>query len=290
VARIDLHAHTTASDGTLSPSDLVAEAVRAGLSAVAITDHDTLDAIAPASAAARRAEPPLRVIPGVELSAEHDDLEFHLLGLLIDPIAPELRRRLVAMRAEREDRAERIVERLRDLGHVLDLSTVRNQAAHGASLGRPHVARALMTIGLVSSVNEAFDKWLGEGCPAYIPKPRLAAPDAIELIHEAGGVAIMAHPFTVPEAAREAMVRDLARLGLDGLEVEYPRHSTADRARYQAWADELGLVATGGSDFHGANKPDIALGHGVDGNVHVQPSVLEALEARLASRRARQPA
>lgn len=290
--RIDLHAHTDVSDGTLSPEALARAAHEAGLVALAVTDHDHVGGVE----AARRegARLGLEVVTGIELSAEEPGArEVHVLGYLLDERDPALLTRLASLRETRERRAELMVERLQALGVEVTLDDVQTAAggaekarAGSRSVGRPHVARALMARGVVASVQEAFDRYLAEGRPAYVPKEKLSGAEAIQLIHGAGGVAVLAHPATLPEEVREPLVRRLAALGLDGVEVVHSKQGPEERARLAALAVELDLVPTGGSDFHGSVKPDVMLGSGRDGNVSVGVDTLDALKRRKAERSA----
>jgi predicted metal-dependent phosphoesterase TrpH len=284
-ARIDLHAHTTVSDGTLSPTQLVELAAREGLKALALTDHDHVGGLAEARIAGKRLG--VEVVTGIELSVTHPSGEFHLLGYLFDEQDPALLRELEALRNHRAGRAAHIVQRLQAQGVPITLEDVAREASAqaGGSVGRPHVARALLRKGLVSSVNEAFDRWLADGKPAAVPKRKMEARDALALLHGAGGIAVLAHPVTLSAEARDRVVRDLAALGLDGIEVVHSRHAPEDAQRFRDLARELGLLATGGSDFHGENKPDVRLGSGRDGNVSVDLPVLDALRRRAAARR-----
>ena len=289
VPRIDLHAHTTVSDGTLSPTQLVELAAREGLAALAVTDHDHVGALAEARRAGARLG--VEIVAGIELSVTHPEGELHLLGYLFDDEDPALLRTLEELRNHRTGRAARIVVRLRALGVDVTMEDVAREARAeaGGSIGRPHVARALMRRGLVASVEEAFDRWLADGRPAAVPKRKMGAEEALRLVHEAGGVAVLAHPVTIRAEARGPLVRDLAALGLDGIEVVHSKHGPEERAAFSALARELDLVETGGSDFHGENKPDVALGRGRDGNVAVEASTLDALRRRRAARGSRAP-
>jgi predicted metal-dependent phosphoesterase TrpH len=253
---VDLHAHTTASDGTLAPGALVEAAARAGLAALAVTDHDQLAGLPEAREAGARLG--VEVVAGVELSLAHAGRDVHLLGLLLDDAEPRLAGRLAGLREARARRAEAIVERLRGLGVGLALADVRAQAAAGTALGRPHVARALVEKGIAASLPEAFDRFLAEGRPAFVPKARLSAREGIGLVHAAGGLAVLAHPALLGDF--EPVVRDLAGLGLDGVEVLHPRNAPPDRAKLRALARELDLAESGGSDYHGENKPEVELG------------------------------
>lgn len=272
--RVDLHAHTVVSDGTLAPADLVALARRTGLAALAVTDHDHLGGVAEAREAGARLG--VEVVAGVELSVAHASGDVHLLGYLVDEQDAALLGRLERLRDARAQRAVRIVERLQAAGVPVTLADLAQEAPlQGGAVGRPHVARALVRRGHAASIQDAFDRYLADGRPGAVPKEKLSARDAIALVRGAGGVAVLAHPVTLPEAAREPLLRELAALGLGGVEVDYPKHDDALRARLRGLAEELGLVATGGSDYHGANKPDVALGM-----VDVDYAVLDALRRR----------
>lgn len=280
--RVDLHAHTTASDGTLSPEDLVALARAIPLSHLAITDHDHVAGVARARAAA--AGSGLEIVPGVELSIDAPAGQLHMLGYFVDVTHARFLDTLASVRTARGPRAEAILAKLDALGMPLSIAEVHRQAAVAANpdkaLGRPHVAAAMLARGYVASIEEAFDLWLAEGKPAHVPKRKLSAEEGVRAIREAGGVAVLAHPFTLPEDERRSTLERLARVGLEGVEIEYPRHDAALRASLRGWAKELDLVETGGSDFHGAMKPDIALGTGLRGNIHVGPHVVEDLRSR----------
>lgn len=281
---MDLHCHTVVSDGTLAPTALVELAAQSGLAAVAITDHDHVGALDEARAAGERLD--VEVVPGIELSVTHAIGDVHVLGYLFDPREPRLVAALERFREARASRGVRIVERLQELGVDVTVEDVARQlGAATRAVGRPHVARALVEKRIVGSIQEAFERWLGEGRPAYVEKAKIDARAALALIHGAGGVAALAHPGLLAEKGRVALVRELAALGLDGIEVEYPRHSREDRRAFAALADELGLVRTGGSDFHGENKPDVALGTGVNRNVRVPYATLDALRTRRESAR-----
>jgi 3',5'-nucleoside bisphosphate phosphatase len=252
-AFVDLHAHSTASDGSRLPADVVREAKKAGLSAIALTDHDTIDGIA--EAVATGLEIGVRVVPGVELSAVEGDVETHILGLHLSDTR-EMESRLVALREMRRSRAERIVKRLNELGVRIEFSSVLDQAAGGA-IGRPHVARAMIAEGWAVDFRDAFERYLGNGKPAYVGKERLAIVDAIALIHRAGGLAILAHPAHGATRDRIAM---FAQHGIDGVEVRHPSHSSEDIARILALVEHFSLVPSGGSDWHGATDGPRTLG------------------------------
>ena len=271
---VDLHAHSTASDGAATPTGFVEAAARARLAAVALTDHDTLAGVGEAMEAGARHG--IRIVAGSELSATDDGREVHLLALHVaDP--PRLDRELTRFRAQREDRAEAIVARLNELGVHVTLESVLAEAA-GAAVGRPHVARAMVVAGVVRDYREAFDRYLGNGRPAFVAKVPLAVRDAARMTHDAGGILVFAHPG--PDGTRERVER-MAGEGLDGLEIIHPSHTPDDRARLTALADRLGLVRSGGSDWHGA--PD---GPRTLGGMHVPHGWLDRQDERVAARRA----
>ena len=250
---VDLHAHSTSSDGALSPAAMVGAAHRAGLAALALTDHDSIGGLAEAHSAARALG--IRIVPGVELSAYEGSREVHILGLHLESL-PELERHLTTLREVRRSRAERIVERLAILHVPVDLDRVLAIAGPGA-IGRPHIAQALMEAGHVKDRREAFDRFLGAGRPAFFAKHRLSVGEAIEMIHEAGGLAILAHPG--PQGTRERVER-FKLAGGDGIEVRHPGHSPEDVARLGALAEMLRLLPSGGSDCHGALDGPRSLG------------------------------
>ena len=244
-AFVDLHMHSTASDGSRSPAEVVRAAKRASLAAIALTDHDTVAGLAEAFAVGT--DLGIRVVNGVELSAVEGDTETHLLGLHLTDTAV-LERGLGALREMRGRRAARIVELLQSKGVQITLDDVLLQAGAGA-IGRPHVARALVADGWATDVRDAFDRYLGAGRPAYVAKDQLTMREAIAMVHAAGGLAILAHPG--PGGTRER-IEPLVGLGLDGVEVKHPSHSPQDVARSRACVDQLGLIPSGGSDWHGA--------------------------------------
>ena len=255
---VDLHAHTTASDGTYAPAELVEEAVRRGLRVLAITDHDSTEAVGPALAAAR-AHPTLEIVPGIEINTEVEGAEVHVLGYFLDHAAAWLRELMREFREERAARVGRIGERLAALGMPIDPAEVLALVREG-SAGRPHVAQIMVQKRYVATVREAFDRYLRAGGPAYVPHRKLTVRQACELIHRAGGVPVMAHPGFNPAA--ETLIRDLAgeRL-LDGVECYYAEHTPEQTAHFVGLCRELGLVTTGGSDFHGPAVRAATLGH-----------------------------
>ena len=243
-AFVDLHSHSTASDGALPPAAVVEEARRKGLTALALTDHDTVAGLAEARLAGEQLG--VRIVPGIELSAVEGDVETHLLGLHLRDVET-MEAQLLALRDMRRVRAERMVERLNALGVKVTMDAVLANAAGGA-IGRPHVARAVVAAGGAGDMREAFDRYLGNGRPAYVGKDRLAMADAIRMVHDAGGIAVLAHPG---ETATRERLAALAKLGLDGCEVRHPSHSEEAMGRIGRLVEELGLLPSGGSDWHG---------------------------------------
>jgi predicted metal-dependent phosphoesterase TrpH len=270
-AFVDLHTHSTASDGTLAPEGVIEAAERCGLTALALTDHDTIDGVPAARVAGERLG--VRVIAGVELSAFQEDNEIHLLALHVTQIGA-LETRLSGLRTGRYTRAQKIVDRLQTLGIPLTLDEVLLQS-NGGAVGRPHVARALIARGAVNDFREAFTRYLGTSGSAFVARERLSIEDAISIAHEAGALAIWAHPG---DGGRRERLEPLVAAGLDGLEVRHPSHSAEDIKRLQALADFFGLVPSGGSDWHGA--PDGPRRLGI---MNVPVEWLERQDERLAS-------
>ena len=281
---IDLHAHTTASDGDQSPTDLVRLAREAGLAALGVTDHDTTAGLAEATQAGKTYG--VEIVPGVELSAEVDRGQCHLLGYLIDPDAPELLTRLQHIRDHRDQRNAKIVARFRDeIGFDITLEEVE-AVAGGAVVARPHFARVLLDRGYVKSMQEAFDEYLANGARAYVDRDRLQPGEAIDLIHRAGGLAILAHPNNLKRtrAGTENKIASLKSLGLDGIEARYNRHTPEDTSFYLDLARRMNLLTSGGSDYHGPSvKATVFLGH-VEGEKPAPYAVLDALRRTAAAR------
>jgi predicted metal-dependent phosphoesterase TrpH len=244
-AFVDLHTHSTASDGTVAPEEAIEAAERCGLTALALTDHDTIDGVVAARAAGERLG--VRIIAGVELSAFHDGHEVHLLALHLTHLEG-LERRLSELRTMRYARAQKIVDKLNALGVPLTLDEVLQQS-NGGAVGRPHVARALIARGVVPDFRDAFTRYLGNAGSAFVPKEHFSIGDAIAIAHEAGALAIWAHPG---DGGRRERLEPLVAAGLDGLEIRHPSHSAEDIKRLQALADFFSLVPSGGSDWHGA--------------------------------------
>src|SRR5580658_3367842 len=251
---VDLHTHSTASDGTLAPAALVRMAAEKGLTALALTDHDTIAGVTEAAAAAQKAG--IDFLPGIEISAEFPRPgTMHLLGYGIDPNSQILTNLTTTLLAGRDNRNPQIVQKLNELGMKVTMQEWHDEAK-GSVLGRPQLAAILLRKGYVSSIKQAFDKYIGQGAPAYFDKERLSPARALEMIRESGGLAVLAHPIqlrTQNDAQLERIVKDLLDLGLAALEVIHSDHDAAHIEKYTALADRFGLLKTGGSDFHGAN-------------------------------------
>lgn len=280
MSRIDLHLHTTHSDGSLRPSDVLALAKQANVSALAITDHDITTGIPEAMAAGR--DLGIEVIPGVEISSYDGKSELHILGYCVNWEDAAFNQRLARLRESRHRRNPLIIERLRAAG--LDVTYEEVRALAGTeSVGRPHIAQLLMQKKYVTSAKEAFDRYLAEGKPAYVARELPGPAEAISWIREAKGVAVLAHPTWVKASGEElrTCVTALKEVGLGGVEVHYSTHSKSQTASYLDMAQRLGLLITGGSDFHGITKPDIEVGSG-RGNLKVNPRLLAPLKEAAA--------
>ena len=275
---VDLHVHSSASDGTDAPDLVVAKAAGFGLTAFALTDHDTLSGIPEALAAAARF--PIELIPGVELSVDHAGVKIHMLAYFLEPRPGPLQDRLEELRTGRSIRNNRIVERLNELGYSITMEDVLRHAA-GEAVGRPHIADALVEAGAIENRSEAFAGLLSDGGSAYVERDRLTAIDAITLARESGGVTSIAHPLTINTGAAtfRSMLEELRDHGLAGIEAHYSEHPPPIRTQLAAVAADLGLVATGGSDYHGLGKPDLQIGSGL-GDLVVPDSALEELRQR----------
>ncbi|AIQ46784.1 metal-dependent phosphoesterase [Paenibacillus sp. FSL R7-0273] len=279
----DLHTHTLASDGMQPPAENVRIAFNKGLSAVAITDHDTVSGVAEALEAGRKYG--IAVLPGVEISTRAEGKEIHVLGYYIDIEQELFLSRLAAQRDTRAARNEAILARLRELG--IDITLERVIAGLGRdlkpdeSIGRPHIADELVRLGAAADMRDAFDKYLADGAAAYVSPPRITPEEACEWIIDAGGAPVLAHPGLYGD---DVLVQGIiARSGFRGIEAYHSDHSAADAARYVAMAEESGLLVTGGSDFHGARQGVIF--HGDLGSVNVPAAVLEQLREAAGKRR-----
>ena len=281
--RIDLHAHTRRSDGSLEPGALVRLAKDTGLRALAVTDHDTTSGLPEAEEAGRALG--VEILTGSEISARFPERAMHLLAYAFDRDDPHVGALLEETRAGRERRNPRIVARLCELGYSLTIDEVRAEAG-GHVVGRPHIARALVRKGYAPDVRTAFSRWLKDGGPAYVATESVTPAEVIGVVVDAGGVVVLAHPKQLRvegAAAHEALLRELAAAGLGGVEVNHPSHDASDRAFFAQLAERLGLVKSGGSDFHGDTKPDVRLGYG-KGDVEVGYETWEALLARRGAR------
>ena len=267
----DLHLHTRFSDGTYSPEELAAQAVRHGFSAVALTDHDTVEDCAPTAAACSHRQ--IEFIPGTELTAEQEGREIHILGYCVDIHDPKLLAEIAKFQKVRQDRIREMVTRLNRMDVPLQEEAVF-ALADCRSPGRPHVARALVQAGLCGSLDEAFERFLKRNRPAWVPKFKISAAGAIKLIHEAGGVAVMAHPGL---NRSDEVIPPMVEAGLDGIECFHTKHSTATEEHYLEMVDLLHLLVTGGSDCHGNSK-----GKPVMGTVKLPYQHVEKLKARAA--------
>jgi len=276
MSRIDLHLHTTYSDGSLPPTEVLGLAQKAGVSALAITDHDIVDGIPEAIEAG--AHLGIEVIPGIEISSRYGESELHMLGYFLDWKDSSLSSRLVQLRASRHRRNPRIIEKLNELGLDLTYEEVKALAGTG-SIGRPHIARVLMAKGYVRSAKEAFDRYLAEGAAAYVPRDLPEPAEAIAWIRTARGIPVLAHPTWVKESAEGlfGLCDKLKAEGLGGIEVHYSTHKPQQTSQFLEIARRLDLLVTGGSDFHGLTKPDIEVGVG-RGNLKVPEKLLEPLK------------
>ncbi|MDR2604050.1 MAG: PHP domain-containing protein [Desulfovibrio sp.] len=277
--RIDLHTHSSASDGTDSPAALARKAAACGLAAFALTDHDCTDGLAEAAAEAARLS--LKFVPGVEIAVRRGERELHILGLFLPMSSRTLEKSLAAIRALRDTRNQAVLDRLAALGMPLDPEDVRRRAG-GKAVGRPHIAAALVAAGCVAAGRDAFIRFLGRGCPAYVPRSLPAPEEGITLLRRESPVVSLAHPFLSPTMTRSELDGILAEFrpcGLTALEAYHSDHGPEQTNICLELARKHGLSVTGGSDYHGENKKDVALGTG-RGNVNVPLSLLDDLERR----------
>ncbi|MEW5948908.1 MAG: PHP domain-containing protein [Thermodesulfobacteriota bacterium] len=276
---IDLHCHTTASDGSLTPSELVRKAKECGLKAVAITDHDTVEGVGEALAEGERLN--FEVIPGIEISAEIPSGSMHILGYFIDHNSSELLAVLRKLQDSRETRNHRIIEKLHSLCMEVSYAELL-QVAGGGQVGRPHIAELLVRKGFVRSLKEAFDIYLKKGRPAYVEKFRFTPAEAVKIITRAGGMAALAHPGSLNKSLEEVekVVGELEADGLKGLEVFYTEHTPEQTRGYQRIAGRHHLIPTGGSDYHGAYKPGIELGRG-RGSLRIPYALLADMKKKM---------
>ncbi|MBI4609963.1 MAG: PHP domain-containing protein [Candidatus Rokubacteria bacterium] len=268
---VDLHTHTTASDGSLAPRELIREAARRGVRVLAITDHDSTDGLTEALDEAAR-HPPMRLVPGIEINCDVEGGEIHILGYLLDYEIQWFQEFCRAQRAERAVRVHRIAARLAELGMPIDAKEVFDLVKEG-SAGRPHIAQVMVSRGYVKSVREAFDRYLHAGGPAHVPRKKLVPADAVAVVRKAQGVPVLAHPGL---ARKDELIPGLVQAGLMGIECYYQEHSAGQTAAYLQMCKDLALVATGGSDFHG---PHIGRTNAM-GTPHVPLAVYDALLAK----------
>ena len=276
---IDLHTHTTASDGRCTPAELVAHAVAAGVTVLSVTDHDTVAGCGPAAVACAAAA--IEFVPGIEITAIADGTDVHVLGYFVDARSPTLATFLSEQRRRRMDRVRKIIDRLASSGIDLDANAILQPGLDDASkgVGRPWIARALVASGHVATMNEAFDRWLSPGRPAFVPALGASPHEVFTRIHEAGGVASLAHPGLL---GRDEWVPQFAAAGLDALEAYHTDHDADATARYLRIADRLRLAVSGGSDYHA----DQSHGAGQPGIVSLPRDRYERLRGLLATRRA----
>ena len=264
---VDLHLHSTKSDGSFSPTQVVRRAAEVGLSAISLTDHDSVAGVREAQTAGR--DVGVEVIPGIELSTQEANADIHILGYFVDPDHSDLLAWLRQFQETRFERAKKIVDKLNRLGVRITMSQVLHRAGN-AAIGRPHIADVLVEEGIVFSHDQAFQNYLAYGRPAFQPKFTLTPGEAVEIIHAAGGLASLAHPILY---RRDALIPDLIKQGLDGIEVLHTKHDAAAVRRYSAMANHYGLLRTGGSDCHGDSRGEPAIG-----NVLVPQAFLDAMK------------
>jgi 3',5'-nucleoside bisphosphate phosphatase len=260
VAKIDLHIHTNASDGKCSSKEIVRKAAELGLEVIAITDHDTVEGI-PSALEAAKNYPKLRIIPGVELSTDVDKGEIHVLGYFIDYTDKEFRASLETMRNSRVERAHKMIDNLAKMGVRLEWQRVQ-EIAGGGALGRPHIAQAMLEKGYINSIQDAFRNYIGHGGPAYVERDKLTPAEAVALILKADGLPVLAHPLTSGDV--EGTILELKAVGLVGLEVYYASYSFEDINPLLGLAHKHGLIATGGTDFHGIDEKTETMIGGAD--------------------------
>ena len=278
MGNIDLHLHTTASDGVMTPSGIVNYAKSKGLVAIAITDHDTIEGLEEGFLEGERIG--LEVIPGIEVSAEHSPGSMHLLGFFIDIHDPILKERLGYLQRARAERNPKMAEKLNKLGIDITFDEVL-KASGGGQVGRPHFAQVLIEKGYVRNFQEAFDRFLKKGASAYVEKMRFSAEESIQFINEANGVAVLAHPNTLQlngYSELENLILRLVKTGLRGIEAYYPEHSALEVAQYKTLAERHGLLVTGGTDYHGIEKNGLDIGVG-RGEMKLPYSIVENLKA-----------
>jgi hypothetical protein len=277
VSKVDLHIHSTASDGRYSPQEIVRKAAALGLEVIALADHDSTDGIEPALEEARKLNQ-LQFIPAVEMSTDVPSGEVHILGYFIDYTSGEFTEALERFRSSRERRAQGMVAKLADLGIHISWERVQEIAGSG-SVGRPHIARAMLEKGYISAIKEAFDKYIARDGPAYVEREKMTPVEAVKLIVRSRGVAVMAHPFTVPEP--EALIVELEAAGLAGIEAYYNGYASEDIGALVALAKNHGLIVTGGSDYHGLDESRETLIGGVEVPMEVVSRLIAQAEPKM---------
>jgi len=276
VSKVDIHIHSTASDGRLTPEEVVRKSAEIGLTVIALCDHDTVDGIAPALAAAR-AFPWLKVIPSIEVSTDVSDGEAHILGYFIDYTDPKLLVKLEEMRNSRRGRAQKMIAKLRNLGINIDWQRVQEIAGSG-SVGRPHIAQAMLEKGYISSIKEAFTNYISRNGPAYAEREKMTPAEAVAMILQAKGLPVLAHPFTTNDP--EAMIVELKKAGLVGIEAYYDGY-TADKVNQLVdLANKYNVIATGGSDYHGLGLSNETMLGGVEVPIEAAEQLIALAEQR----------
>ncbi len=276
MSKVDLHTHSTASDGQLSPAEVVRKSAEAGLTVIALADHDTVDGIVPAIEATK-SFPHLRVIPAVEISTYVPRGEVHVLGYFIDYTQPELQASLKRMRNSRQERAQGMIAKLRNLGLSIEWVRVKEIAGSG-TIGRPHIAQAMLEKGYIASIKEAFTKYISWDGPAYVKRDKMTPVEAVELILRANGLPVLAHPLTINDP--EAMVIELKMSGLVGIEAYYAGFTIEEINRLVSLAERHGLIATGGSDYHGLDNSAETMIGGADVPIESAEQLIALAEQR----------
>ncbi|MBM4448094.1 MAG: PHP domain-containing protein [Chloroflexi bacterium] len=277
MSKVDLHIHSTASDGRYSPQEIIGKAAGLGLETIALADHDSIDGIAPALEEVRKLKR-LQFIPGVEVSTDVPNGEVHVLGYFIDYTSEELAAALARFRHSREGRAQGMIDRLKELGINLSWERVREIAGDGA-IGRPHIAQAMLEKGYISSIKEAFDRYIARDGPAYVEREKMTPVEAVQLVLRNKGIAVMAHPFTVPEP--EAMIAELKAAGMAGIEAYYNGYTAEEIGQLIAMARNHELVVTGGTDYHGLDDSKETMMGGVDVPVAVVQGLIARAEPKM---------
>ncbi|MFC2011469.1 PHP domain-containing protein [Chloroflexota bacterium] len=276
MSKVDLHTHSTASDGRESPSEVIRKSAKAGLTVIALTDHDTVDGIVPALETGKTF-PQLKVIPGVEISTYVPDGEVHVLGYFIDYTNPELQTSLKRMSHSRQGRAQGMIAKLRDLGLPIEWERVK-EIAGGGSIGRPHLAQAMLEKGYIASFKEAFTKYIGGDGPAYVERDKMTPVEAVELILKTGGLPVLAHPLTINNP--EAMIIELKAAGLVGIEAYYDNYTAEGINKLVTLAKRHSLIATGGSDYHGIDASTETMLGGADVPIESAEQLMALAEQR----------